>query len=1192
MTTTKGTGEKDDGDDRPDVTAEQTEPKLEVPDNDGVSGQDLKPPPSITEQQQQKLTGRQIRSRARRANRSAVAASAGIATKAPTTASSGSVVDDTVEASTKSPGDDLAVMSTNKPSITSGEPIAAATKKPAPHVSVSVAAPTPETKTPSMSIEEQDRIAKRRAVGGPGTTSAVVRPGAVSVQPADIKMAAEDTAAMEPLSLQPTSVSTNGASGAASSTSVAASASAEGPTKQLSRDEQDARAKRRARGGRATTAVVAAAATRPGAVAMKPATEREGSNDANVLTADVTVAAVEPSSPMTIQQEGKTSSSIQHPVSEREQQDRRAKARAERGRTTSTSTATARPVAVAVQPPSEPDSSADDGVNKDSASNVDAANGTKPPKQSSQREDEDRRAKDRGRRTTVMTSSTVRPGAVSVLASETHQEDQVAKASDDQNISQDLPGLAAADVVLNYVSDEPSGPLEAPSAAVSSSTSGNSQLQRDAALKSRLRTSSINSASMARPGAVAVESSDSKEPEILSGDNSQTQQDALVKSRESRVGNTAESSMRTLSSASSVVSRSQTASSDLSQAEQDAQIKARARSSNRRSGADEGQSALSSSVHSMNSSFHTSSTTSVDGSTGLDELERRREQRAAARASRRSNQDSQHGSGQTGGQSVASVSSSFAGMPEDERQRRYDMKMAEMEDGHRQSIEKRESSTNADASNTEMSSQNTARSFSNMSEDERQRRYDAKMSEMSQGHTDNLDKTGQDKTPSSQFQAPESAPLDSKDFAMPSPDMTSKDFGLEDSTRQPLISDPMAIAGRGPGGSPEVQYGEYRPNQHREVLDNELAVAVAINEDEEEAEKESLVAAHAIEYDPDSKPPIYLNRRFRLYTIGACVVFIIILIVIIVVAVTSSTSEGQTTLYLTNPPTDAPTQAPTTATESLFLDYFSGEFGLEELTPGTAEYMAADWIMYEDPSALEIDSSRLLQRYMLAFLYYHTTSLGEEEWRSCNPPKDGEDDTCTFFEFDRLPDGSEAFNEIPGRIRWLSAAPECEWNGVLCANEVVVGIRLVHQKLSGTLPTQLRALPFLQLLQFHFNDFTGTIPPEYAGFRHLLALEVHGNMLSGSIPSAFFEQDATELITLNVGDNMLTGTIDTRIGQLTDLKGLHLFRNEFEGTLPSEIGALPYLTYSRIYGNKVRIFAVVVVADAVEAQFESVALKK
>ena len=1173
MTTpTKATGEKDGGDgDRRDVAAvEQTESNLD-PDRDGGGcgggepRQDDSKHPSTTIAEQ-KLTDRQIRSRERRANRSAAASDG--------TANTPSASDGSVSVS----------MLTPTPTPTTKVAVADTTTEPTPPAAASsvAAAPAPvtETETPSMSIEEQDRIAKCRAVGGPSTTVSAVRPGAVPVQPSDIIMAAEDTMAMEPPSLHPAKASTAEAtSDVASLTSVPTSASVEGHGKQLSRDEQDARAKRRARGGRTAAAAAAAATggggsggTRPGAVAMKPTAESDETNNANVITADVSVAAVEPVSLIPIHQEGKTSTSIQQPVSQREQQDRRAKARAAHGRTSSTSTTTVRPGAVAVQPPSEPGSTTDDGVDKDSTSNVGAASGTTTPKLSSQREDEDKRAKDRGRRTTVTTSSSlVRPGAVSVVAPETHQEGQEAETFNDQKVSQEFQGVTAGDIALNYVLDEQPGPPEGPSAAVS-------QLQSDAALKSRLRISSISSASVARPGAMAVKSSNSKVPESLSTDgNSQTQQDSLGKSRASTVGNTSESSMGPRSSASSIVSSSQTASTGLSRAMQDAQIKARARSSNQRSGADKGQSAISSSVDSMNSSFHTSSTSSVDGSTGLDELERRREQRAAARASRRSNQDSHPGSGQTGGQSVTSVSSAFAGMPEDERQRRYDMKMAQMEDGHRQSLEKRESGSNVDAQNNETPSQNTARSFSNMSEDERQRRYDAKMNEMSQEHADNLDKTGQDKTPSSQFEAPDSAPLDSKDFAMPSPDLASKDLGLEDSTTEPLISDPMAVAGRGPGGSPHVQHGEYRPSQHREVLDSELAVAVAINEDEEEAEKESLVAAHAIEYDPDSKPSIFLNRRFRFYTIGGCVVFIIILIVVIVVAVISSKSDGPTTVYLTNPPTEAPTQAPTTAIESIFLNYFSDELGLEDLTPGTAEYMAADWIMYEDPSALEIDSPRLLQRYMLAFLYFHTTSLGEEEWRSCNPPKDGEDDTCTFFEFDRLPDGSEAFNEIPGRIRWLSSAPECEWNGVLCRNEEVVGIRLVHQRLSGTLPTQLRALPFLQLLQFHFNDFTGTIPAEYAGFRHLLALEVHGNMLSGSIPSAFFEQDSTKLITLNVGDNMLTGTIDTRIGQLTDLKGLFLFRNQFVGTIPSEIGALPYLTYSRIYGNQVRIVVVVVV---------------
>jgi hypothetical protein len=400
--------------------------------------------------------------------------------------------------------------------------------------------------------------------------------------------------------------------------------------------------------------------------------------------------------------------------------------------------------------------------------------------------------------------------------------------------------------------------------------------------------------------------------------------------------------------------------------------------------------------------------------------------------------------------------------------------------------------------------------------------------------------------------------------------MTSKDTGFRDITdsEQPLIPSHMIGRGRGYASTPEGQYGEDRP-QHREVLDSELAVAVAINEDDEDAEKEYLVAVHAVEYDPDSKPPIYLNRRFRLYTICACIAFLVVLVVVIVVSVTTNSDETAVTIYLTNSPTVAPTQEPTNARESLYLTYFAEELGLKEIAPGSAEALAADWIMYDDPAALEIDSPRLLQRFVLTFLYFHTTELGEGEWRSCNPPKDDEDDRCQFLELDRQPNGTEAFIPIDGRIRWLSAAQECEWSGVTCANDQVARIRLVSQQLTGPLPTQLRALPFLQILQFHYNEMTGTIPPEYAAFRHLLSLEVHGNLLTGKVPEAFFEQDVTELITLNVGDNLLTGTIDTRIGQLTDLKGLFLFKNYFIGPLPTELGNLPYLTYSRIYGNQI-----------------------
>jgi hypothetical protein len=97
----------------------------------------------------------------------------------------------------------------------------------------------------------------------------------------------------------------------------------------------------------------------------------------------------------------------------------------------------------------------------------------------------------------------------------------------------------------------------------------------------------------------------------------------------------------------------------------------------------------------------------------------------------------------------------------------------------------------------------------------------------------------------------------------------------------------------------------------------------------------------------------------------------------------------------------------------------------------------------------------------------------------------------------------------------MSGQDECTWQGADCKSGTqVVLIRQVGQGLIGTLPTEMRSLPFLQQLAVHYNRFTGTIPPEYANFDHLLALEVHGNLLSGTIPKEFYEQEHNSLITL------------------------------------------------------------------------------
>jgi hypothetical protein len=152
-----------------------------------------------------------------------------------------------------------------------------------------------------------------------------------------------------------------------------------------------------------------------------------------------------------------------------------------------------------------------------------------------------------------------------------------------------------------------------------------------------------------------------------------------------------------------------------------------------------------------------------------------------------------------------------------------------------------------------------------------------------------------------------------------------------------------------------------------------------------------------------------------------------------------------TTVLLTLAPTESHTMAPTSARSNRFRSVFSELLGStkEVYEIGTPQYSAAEWIMNEDPLKLEADDTGLFQRYMMAFLYFHTTKNGKEKWRSCNPPQEGEDDTCTFLQFDRASNDTEIYVPKEGKIRWLSGQGVCSWEGVLCAGGAsVLGVFL------------------------------------------------------------------------------------------------------------------------------------------------------
>ena len=143
------------------------------------------------------------------------------------------------------------------------------------------------------------------------------------------------------------------------------------------------------------------------------------------------------------------------------------------------------------------------------------------------------------------------------------------------------------------------------------------------------------------------------------------------------------------------------------------------------------------------------------------------------------------------------------------------------------------------------------------------------------------------------------------------------------------------------------------------------------------------------------------------------------------------------------------------------------------------------------------------------------------------------------------------------RTGWLQA-PVSDWHGIsLDSSGRVIVIELNKNKLSGTLPMELKGLEELQALDLGDNKLTGNIPPELGLLTSLQTLDLPSNQLSGWIPIELAR--LSELRRLNLLDNRLTGEILPELGQLANLTELVLGSNNFAGRLPRELTQLTKL---------------------------------
>lgn len=112
--------------------------------------------------------------------------------------------------------------------------------------------------------------------------------------------------------------------------------------------------------------------------------------------------------------------------------------------------------------------------------------------------------------------------------------------------------------------------------------------------------------------------------------------------------------------------------------------------------------------------------------------------------------------------------------------------------------------------------------------------------------------------------------------------------------------------------------------------------------------------------------------------------------------------------------------------------------------------------------------------------------------------------------------------------------------------------------LGGPLPAGFANLNFLSALGLYNNDFTGQMPTLNSVL--LTTVLIEGNQLTGAdldwlqlTPSPFSQPPEIQLTTLDVKNNLFSGTIPVRLGNATNLQFASFFNNDITGTMPDEV---------------------------------------